>query len=65
MKVKEFIRNKDNFIITRNGEILGIKNEGQKIGYGKNTTDTSFLNEEIKSIEIIRGLYADVTGIRI
>lgn len=59
MKVKEFIKDKNNFIITRNREILGIKNDaGSQI-------DTSILSEEIKSIDIIKGLYADVTGIRL
>lgn len=59
MTVKEFIKDKNNFIITRNGEILGIKNDaGSQI-------DVSILSEEIKSIDIIKGLYADITGIRL
>jgi len=65
MTVKEFIKNKDNFIITRNGGILAIKNKGHKINFGKSATGTSFLNEEIRSTDITKGLYADLTGIRI
>lgn len=65
MTVKEFIKNKNNFIITRNGKILGIKNAGDPISFGKDCKDTSFLNDEVKNVDIIKGLYADLTGIRI
>ena len=65
MTVKEFIKNKDNFIITGNGEILAIKNAGDPISFGKGYKDTSFLNDEVKNVDIIKGLYADLTGIRI
>lgn len=65
MTVKEFIKNKDNFIITKQGEILGIKNEGHEISFGKGTTDTSFLNEEVGKAETIKGVIEDITVIRI
>jgi len=65
MTVKEFIKNKDFFMITRDSKILAIKNPGDSIGFRKDCKDTSFLNDEVKNVDIIKGLYADLTGIRI
>lgn len=65
MKVIEAIKNKSNFVITRNGNILAINNE-DKIHFGKNSklSKNDILNMEVLKINKING-HTDYLGIRI
>lgn len=54
MNVKEAIKNNNNFVITRNGIILGINNISDKL-----------LNVEVKKVQVVKGLINDVTCVRV
>ncbi len=64
MKLNEAIKNKDNFLITKDGQILGIKNENCELEFGDNVPE-NILESEIKKIEVIKGMIADITCFRL
>lgn len=68
MLVKETIKDHKNLIITKNGKILGIRNDFDDVNFGKGTSKEDIkntLNAEIKEIDIINGIIEDVAGIRL
>lgn len=54
MKVSEVIKNTNNYVITKEGKILGINN-----------TKDELLNLEVQKVQVIEGLIEDLTCIRI
>lgn len=54
MNISEAIKNKSNYIITKSGKILGINN-----------IDKISLKQNVKKVETIEGLYADITCVRV
>ncbi len=68
MLVKEVIKDHKNLIITKDGKILGIKNNFSNVNFGKGTSKKdieNILNAEIKEIDTVNGIMEDVTGIRL
>ena len=54
MITSEAIRNNNNFIITKDGKILAINSINEKL-----------VNVEVKKIQIVKGIYSDITCIRL
>lgn len=66
MKVNESIKNTDNFIINKNGEILAIKNDSDDdLHIGGNCTKEKLLNAKVKETNILKGMFADYKIIRL
>jgi len=54
MNVSEAIKNTNNFVITRNGKILAINKVKEELS-----------DIEVKKVQILYGLYADITAVRV
>jgi len=63
MTVREVIENVENFIITKNGQVLGIRN-GRDESF-KGIAKDKLMNQEVKGINMIKGVIADVLGVRL
>ena len=64
MKVLEAINNKANYVITKNGEFLAIKNN-KDIRFGTGLSSKEVLNMEVVKEERLKGLIEDVYCIRV